>query len=327
MIWAGLFALGVSFGILVTSHGLPWWLAPVISGTMFAGSVESLLIGMFAASAPVAAIAVTTFLVNSRHLFYGLSFPLHRVRGRLRKAYSVFALCDEAYALMTSKDPRSVTSARILWTQLGLHASWTLGALAGGLLGGSVLVDLEGLEFILTALFVVLTMDAYRATPDRTTAVLAISAAGLECVGPGCGGHGGHRLHAAPLPARPPVELAGEVVAGSDEQGETGQHEPGLPGASHQPTAGRARRRCPRSGRVRHKSGQPGPSGRARLRPRGHGQEPARGGGNDPPASRGSHGPGGSRRAVRPGRTARPTCHLSPHSAKPSPRTRPSSRH
>src|SRR5688572_15294034 len=96
VIWADLFALGIGFGVVVTSHGLPWWLAPVISAAMFAGSVEFILAGMLAASAPVAAIALTTLLVNSRHLFYGLSFPLHRVTGRLRKAYSVFALCDEA---------------------------------------------------------------------------------------------------------------------------------------------------------------------------------------------------------------------------------------
>jgi 4-azaleucine resistance transporter AzlC len=177
VIWAGLLALGIGFGVLVASHDLPWRLAPVISATMFAGSVEFLLVGMLAAAAPVAAIAVTTFLVNSRHLFYGLSFPLHRVRGRLRKAYSVFALCDEAYALMTSKDPRGLTSSRILWTQLGLHASWAVGALVGGLLGGVFLGELEGLEFILTALFVVLTMDAYRASPDRTTVALATGAA------------------------------------------------------------------------------------------------------------------------------------------------------
>jgi 4-azaleucine resistance transporter AzlC len=186
VIWAGLFALGIGFGVLVTSHDLPWWLAPVISATMFAGSVEFLLIGMLATSAPVATIAVTTFLVNSRHLFYGLSFPLHQGHGRLRRAYSVFALCDEAYALMAIRDPRTLTSARILWTQLGLHASWAVGALVGALLGGAVLADVEGLEFILTALFVVLTMDAYRATPARTTAALATGSAALALlVAPG----------------------------------------------------------------------------------------------------------------------------------------------
>jgi 4-azaleucine resistance transporter AzlC len=186
VIWLGLFALGIGFGVVVTSHGLPWWLAPIISGLMFAGSVEFILVGMLAVRAPVAAIALTTFLINSRHLFYGLSFPLHRVRGRLAKAYSVFALCDEAYALTTSKDPDTLTSGRILWTQRGLHASWAAGALLGGLVGSALLGGLEGLDFILTALFVVLAIDAYRASPDnRALAIAPIAAAVAYPVAPG----------------------------------------------------------------------------------------------------------------------------------------------
>jgi len=175
--WASLFALGIGFGVLVTSHDLPWWLAPVISATMFAGSVEFLLIGMLAATVPIAAIATTTFLVNSRHLFYGLSFPLDRVKGRIAKAYSIFALCDEAYAIITSSDPATLTTRRISWTQLGLHLSWAGGALIGGLVGATMLSGVKGLDFVLTALFVVLTFDGYRAHRDRTTVILGAAAA------------------------------------------------------------------------------------------------------------------------------------------------------
>ena len=179
VLWAGLFALGIGFGVLVTSHDLPWWLAPVISATMFAGSVEFLLIGMLAAAVPIAAIATTTFLVNSRHLFYGLSFPLDRVQGRIAKAYSIFALCDEAYAIITSSDPATLTTRRISWTQLGLHFSWVGGALIGGLVGATMLSGVKGLDFVLTALFVVLTFDGYRAHRDRTTLILGAAAAAI----------------------------------------------------------------------------------------------------------------------------------------------------
>ena len=179
VMWAGLFALGIGFGVLVTSHDLPWWLAPVISATMFAGSVEFLLIGMLAAAVPIAAIATTTFLVNSRHLFYGLSFPLDRVKGGIAKAYSIFALCDEAYAIITSSDPATLTTRRISWTQLGLHFSWAGGALIGGLVGATMLSGVKGLDFVLTALFVVLTLDGYRAHRDRTTLILGAAAAAI----------------------------------------------------------------------------------------------------------------------------------------------------
>ncbi|SNT15955.1 AzlC family ABC transporter permease [Rhodococcoides kyotonense] len=169
VVWVGLFTLGIGFGVLVTSHGFPWWLAPIISGVLFAGSVEFIIIGMLAAAAPIAAIAVTTLLVNSRHLFYGLSFPLHRVDGRFAKGYSIFALCDEAFALASSR----MRSGQILWTQFGLHASWVVGSFVGALVGHSVLGDVQGLDFVLTALFVVLALDAYRADPNKVTLVLA----------------------------------------------------------------------------------------------------------------------------------------------------------
>lgn len=183
-VWLGMFALGVGLGVLVTSNGLPWWLAPIISGTVYAGSVEFLLVGMLAAAAPLSAIAVTTLLVNSRHVFYGLSFPLHRVRG-WRKAYSVYTLSDEAYALVTSHDAKKLSSGWILCMQAGLHLSWVSGSVVGAVAGATFLNHLAGLDFILTALFIVLAMDAYRNRPDKPTvgAALVLGAAAAVLAG------------------------------------------------------------------------------------------------------------------------------------------------
>ncbi len=106
--------------------------------------------------------------------------------GWRRKAYSVFALCDEAYALTTSKDSQTLTGGRILWTQFGLHVSWATGALVGGLVGATLLRGIKGLDFVLTALFVVLTMDAFRARPDTGALTLAVGSAALALlVAPG----------------------------------------------------------------------------------------------------------------------------------------------
>jgi 4-azaleucine resistance transporter AzlC len=79
---AGMVPLGVAFGVLVTQAGLAWWWTPVISGLVFAGSLEFLLLSLVIVAAPLATIALTTLLVNSRHVFYCLTFPLQRVRGR-----------------------------------------------------------------------------------------------------------------------------------------------------------------------------------------------------------------------------------------------------
>jgi 4-azaleucine resistance transporter AzlC len=178
VIWIALLALGIGFGVVVGGLNFPWWLAPTTAALVFAGSAEFVIVGMLAGGASVAAIALTTAVINARHLFYGLTFPLYRVQGRAAKTYSVYALCDEAYALITSKQSHAASSRRILWTQAGLHASWALGALLGALIGTTFLANVDGLGFILTALFLVLSIDALRHA-DKTTAVFAAASSAV----------------------------------------------------------------------------------------------------------------------------------------------------
>ncbi|MET7694045.1 AzlC family ABC transporter permease [Streptomyces sp. NPDC005483] len=174
----GFVPLGIAFGALATQSGLDWWWAGLSATLIFGGSFEFLLIGMVTAAAPLASVAVSAFMVNLRHVFYTLSFPLHRVRGRLGKAYSTFALCDEAYALTAGEDARSWSSPRILWLQLLLHMYWAVGAVAGALLGSLIPSSVQGLDFALTALFAVLALEALRERDsDLPTPVLALLSA------------------------------------------------------------------------------------------------------------------------------------------------------
>ena len=94
----GIFPLGLALGLLVSQAGLPWWLAPTLSVVVFAGSVELLLVSMIAAATPLLTIAVTVFAVNFRHVFYPFSFPIHVVKSLPGRAYSIYAMIDEAYA-------------------------------------------------------------------------------------------------------------------------------------------------------------------------------------------------------------------------------------
>src|SRR5215469_10416848 len=132
------FPIGIAFGMLVVHSGLAWWWASVFSCVIFAGSFEFLLIGLTVAAAPLAQIALTAFLVNSRHVFYALSFPLHQVTGTAGKTYSTFALTDEAYALTAGDSARSWPSRRILWLQASIHAYWVTGATTGAALGAVI---------------------------------------------------------------------------------------------------------------------------------------------------------------------------------------------
>ncbi|MEU4157281.1 AzlC family ABC transporter permease [Actinoplanes sp. NPDC026670] len=170
----GLGPLGVAFGVLVVQAGLPWWWATIFTTVVYAGSFEFVLVGLVTVMAPLATIATTALLVNVRHLFYALSFPLHRVGSRGGKVYSTFALTDEAYALTTGRQAQQWPGRRIIGLQLFLHLYWVTGGTVGALLGSLIPDRIAGLDFALTALFVVLAVEAVR---DVTTPLIALLAA------------------------------------------------------------------------------------------------------------------------------------------------------
>jgi 4-azaleucine resistance transporter AzlC len=175
----GLFSLGLAFGLVVVHAGLDWWWATVFTAVVYAGSLEFLLVGLATAAAPLLQVASTTLIVNLRHVFYALSFPLDRVNGTLAKVYSTYALTDEAYAV-TSAEPGNWTSRRILLVQAIFQVAWVSGATIGALAGSALPIErVQGLDFALTALFVVLAIDAYRVRPAP---LLAVGAAGCAVV-------------------------------------------------------------------------------------------------------------------------------------------------
>ena len=169
----GIFPLGIALGVLVIQAGLPWWLAPALSIGIFAGSVELLLVGMIAAATPLLTIAVTVLAVNFRHVFYPLSFPLHAVKPGLGRAYSVYAMIDEAYATYVLMPPEKLSSARMLTGQLLMQAYWVGGGLVGVGLASMLPEPIEGFEFALMALFIVMALDAARSKREIPSVVLA----------------------------------------------------------------------------------------------------------------------------------------------------------
>ncbi|MFI7062286.1 AzlC family ABC transporter permease [Kribbella sp. NPDC050124] len=170
----GIFPLGVALGLLVIQAGLPWWIAPALSLAAFAGSLELLLVGMIATTAPLAAVALTVFVVNFRHVFYAFSFPLDLVKNRFAKAYAVYAMIDEAYAVQASLAPSERSSARLIAMQLACQTYWVGGGLVGVAVGAALPAPIKGLEFALCALFTVLTLDAFRSRRELPSLLLAL---------------------------------------------------------------------------------------------------------------------------------------------------------
>lgn len=169
--------LGLALGVLVVQSGLDWWWGPIIAAIVFAGSMEFLLVGLIAAAAPLAQVAVSTLLVNFRHVFYALTFPLHRVKGIGWKAYSTFALTDEAYALTATPDSPRWSRAKIVSIQAFFHVAWVLCVTAGAGLGSLVPPQVVGLDFAVTALFTVLGIEAYKVRRSLPLPILALACA------------------------------------------------------------------------------------------------------------------------------------------------------
>lgn len=195
----GLVPLGLAFGVLVTQTGFAWWWTPVFSILVYAGSMEFLAIGLVMAHTGLLGSAVTAFMVNFRHIFYGLTFPRDVIGARpggsrvlrwLGRAYSTYALTDEAYAIASARPPgMPLRGARLLTIQLFCQLSWVVSGIVGALAGRGLPEGLVGFEFALTALFTVLAMDAFRLNRDWS---LPLSA--LACVAVGWLIHPGQML-------------------------------------------------------------------------------------------------------------------------------------
>lgn len=170
--------LGIAFGVYLVSSGIAWYWAPLSAMIIFAGSIEFLAVSFLVAGLPLATVAWTTFVVNFRHLFYGLTFPIERLGTLPQKVYGVYALTDETYGITSAGDGRRLDGRGITLLQLVSHAWWILGAALGALLGAIIPPHIGGFEFALTAMFLILAVDAVRHSRD----LRLLAYAGLACL-------------------------------------------------------------------------------------------------------------------------------------------------
>jgi len=148
----------------------------VMSLTIFAGSMEfvaaNLLLGTFD---PMNALLLT-LMVNARHLFYGISM-LDKYKGTgKKKYYLIFGLCDESFCInCTANIPKGVDKGWFMFfVTLLNHSYWVLGAALGGFFGSAIQVNTKGLEFVMTALFVVLFIEQWMKEKEHYSALVGI---------------------------------------------------------------------------------------------------------------------------------------------------------
>jgi len=174
----GYVPIGVAFGFLLSQSGYNWYFAPLMSILIYSGATQFLAINFFINSAPFPEIAVTTLLLNLRHSFFGLSLIKKFADTSLVKPYLIFALTDETYALLTSmEEPEDVSKRRYYFCISVLnHSYWVIGTAIGALLSQVVIIKLKGLNFALTALFVVLTIEQYKKVKTIKPFIIAFAA-------------------------------------------------------------------------------------------------------------------------------------------------------
>lgn len=171
----GYLPLGMAFGVLFSDLGYHWIFATLMGLFVYAGAGQFLAVGLLANHAALMEIAVTTFLLNSRHLFYGISL-VGRLRNRSwRRLYQIFGLTDETYSLLTSTQlPEGLDEAAFQFrVTLFNQLYWILGCTLGAWLGGQINFSTAGIEFVLPALFMVLVIEQYRHIRHPAPFVLA----------------------------------------------------------------------------------------------------------------------------------------------------------
>ena len=170
----GYLSIGVVFGWMLSAAGFhPLWSA-VMSVTIYAGSGQYLGVELLSKAAPLADAAFLTLILNFRHLVYGLSM-LEKFRDMgWRKLYMIFSLSDETYALLAGVSaPEGVDSRDFYFSIAALdQLYWIVGSVIGAVAGALITINTEGIDFAMTALFLVIAVEQWQSNDDHSPVFL-----------------------------------------------------------------------------------------------------------------------------------------------------------
>ena len=171
-VFAGYCFLGMSYGFLMKSSGFPFWYPILTSMVIFAGSMEFLTVNLLLGAFDLVQAFALTLMINARHLFYGLSMlGKYRDTGSF-KPYLIFGLTDETFSVNCATQPPEGVDRNRFYFFITLldHSYWVLGATLGGIFGSLVRFNTEGLDFVMTSLFVVILLEHLLSTKDKRSA-------------------------------------------------------------------------------------------------------------------------------------------------------------
>lgn len=168
--------LGFGFGILLHQNGYGVLWAAAMSLFIYAGSMQYVAVGLLTSGAGLITAALTTFVVNARHLFYGISMvDAYKGAGK-KKPYLIFALTDETYSLVSKNQvPEGISRHGYCFlVSLFDQIYWVAGSVLGSLAGSLLPINYEGIDFVLTALFVTIFVEQWLSVKDHRPAIIGV---------------------------------------------------------------------------------------------------------------------------------------------------------
>lgn len=177
-IMAGYIVLGMGFGVLLESKGYGVIWAIAMSVFIYAGSMQYVAIDLITGGASMIATALMTLMVNARHLFYGISMlDKYKDTGKY-EPYLIFSLTDETYSLVCSGEiPEGVDGNKYYFlVSLFDQFYWVLGSVIGSVLGSVLDFNTAGIDFSMTALFLVVFVEQWKSTKDHASVITGVAA-------------------------------------------------------------------------------------------------------------------------------------------------------
>jgi len=178
-VMAGYIVLGMGFGILLQDKGYTWPWALLMGVTIYAGSMQYVAVELLSGGATLISTALMTLMVDDGHVFYGVAMlEKYRDIGK-KKFYCIFALCDETFSINCTADiPADVDRSWFyFFVSLLDQLYWISGALIGAVLGSFLHFNTQGLDFVMTAMFVVIFLEQWLKDRQHYSALIGLASA------------------------------------------------------------------------------------------------------------------------------------------------------
>ena len=175
-ICTGFLALGIAYGIYMNKSGFSFIYPMLMSLFIFAGSMEIVTVSLLLSAFDPLSAFLLTIMVNARHLFYGISMLEKYKNLGIKKWYLIFGMCDESFSINCSVTPPADVDHGwfMFFVTLLNHVYWVAGATLGGILGSYIKFSTKGIDFVLTALFVVIFLNQWDETSNHLPAIAGL---------------------------------------------------------------------------------------------------------------------------------------------------------